>query len=78
MTFDKILAKFLLDKKIAINNIIFIIAFIHILMYLILYKYIFMPYQNSTLAVALVLIIFLSVFLFRIYRIKKYLKSLKK
>lgn len=76
MIFDKILAKFLFDRKLATNMIVLIISLIHLFMYSILYKYIFMPYQNSKLAIALVLTIFLLIFLFRIHIIKKYLQTL--
>lgn len=76
MTFDKILAKLFFDKKFTSNQIIVIIALFHLIMYFILYKYIFMPMENSKSAVILVLTIFLLIFLYRIYILKKYLKEL--
>ena len=76
MLFDIILAKFLFDRKLSNNNIIFIIALFHIIMYFILYKTLFMPMVNSISAILLVLAVFVFFFLYRIFALRRYLKSL--
>ena len=76
MLFDIILTKFLFDKKIPNNNIIFIIAILHIIIYFILYKTLFMPMVNSISALLLVLAVFIFFFLFRIFAVRRYLKTL--
>jgi len=76
MLFDIILAKFLFDRKIPNNNIIWIIALIHLIMYFILYKYVFMTMGDSISVLILAFAVFMFFFSYRIYSIKKYLKSL--
>jgi hypothetical protein len=76
MLFDIILAKFLFDRKFSNNNIIFIIALFHIIMYFILYKTLFMPMVNSISAILLVLAVFVFFFSYRIFALRRYLKSL--
>jgi hypothetical protein len=76
MLFDIILAKFLFDRKLSNNNIIFIIALFHIIMYFILYKTLFMPMVNSISAILLVLAVFVFFFSYRIFALRRYLKSL--
>jgi hypothetical protein len=76
MLFDIILAKFLFDRKFSNNNIIWIIALIHLIMYFILYKYVFMTMGDSISVLILAFAVFMFFFSYRIYSIKKYLKSL--
>jgi len=76
MLFDIILAKFLFDRKIPNNNIIFIIALFHIVMYFILYKTLFMPMSISISSLLVVLAVFIFFFSYRIFAIRRYLKSL--
>jgi hypothetical protein len=76
MLFDIILAKFLFDRKIPNNNIIWIIALIHLIMYIILYKYVFKTMGDSISILIVAFSVFMFFFSYRIYAIRRYLKSL--
>lgn len=76
MFFDKILAKLLFEKKYSPNHIISIIAIMNLIVYFMLIKYIFKPMNDSKSALVLILTFFMFFFLFRIYKVRKYLKDL--
>ena len=76
MLFDIILAKLLFDRKLPNNNIIFIIALFHIVIYFILYKTLFMPMSNSISSLLVVLAVFVFFFSYRIFAVRRYLKLL--
>jgi hypothetical protein len=76
MLFDIILAKFLFDRKFSNNNIIWTIALIHLVMYFILYKYVFKTMGDSISILIVAFAVFMFFFSYRIYAIRRYLKSL--
>ena len=76
MIFDKFLAKFLFDRKLSVNRIIYIIGVLHLSIYFILFKLVFFNKANSFAVLMIVLAVFFFAFLYRIFILKKYLKEL--